>query len=226
MNEPYTINMPDYPNSDYENDLYGNLIHRTAVIGSKVEIGHNNVIHAYAVLDGYTIIGDNNVFFPFVSIGSVPEHRNFNTGYNAGVSIGDNNVFREYVTVNAGCYRQTTINNNIWMLRGSHAGHDVIIEDECTISCNVLIGGHSHILHRSNLGLGAILHQYSVIGGGSMIGMGSIITKTAKVDPFSMYVGNPAKFLKTNMHVLSMLDQDEIKRYTEKFEAAYQNRLP
>ena len=175
-----------------------NHIHPTAIIGNNVRLGKGNKIGAYVVIQGKTWIGDNNVFEPFCSIGNEPEHKDFFGKKNKGVFIGNNNVFREYVTINAGCFVPTQLGDNITMLRGSHIGHDSEINNDCTISCNVLIGGHSLLGVGVNMGLGSICHQYSKIGSYAMIGMGSIVTKKVNVQCFGTYVGNPAKYIKEN----------------------------
>jgi UDP-N-acetylglucosamine acyltransferase len=175
-----------------------NHIHPTAIIGNNVRLGKGNKIGAYVVIQGKTWIGDNNVFEPFCSIGNEPEHKDFFGKKNKGTFIGNNNVFREYVTINAGCFKATQLGDNITMLRGSHVGHDSEINNDCTISCNVLIGGHSLLGIGVNMGLGSICHQYSKIGSYAMIGMGSIVTKKVNVKCFGTYVGNPAKYLKLN----------------------------
>jgi UDP-N-acetylglucosamine acyltransferase len=196
--------------NDDMTDFNSNKIHPTAIIGDDVQLGVGNTIEAYVVIADNTAIGNNNHFYPHCSIGTPPEHKSFYGSENKGVVIGSNNVIREYVTINAGCYRPTRLGNSIWMLRGSHAGHDALIWNNCTISCNVLIGGHSVIGEYANLGLGAIIHQFSVIGGGAMIGMGTVITKKSKIEPLGTYVGNPAKLLKENAHIKSKLSQAEI----------------
>lgn len=175
-----------------------NHIHPTALIGDNVKLGKGNKIGAYVVIQGKTTIGDNNVFEPFCSIGNEPEHKEFFGKKNKGTFIGNNNVFREYVTINAGCYMPTILGNDIVMLRGSHVGHDSWIHDNCTISCNVLIGGHSLLGKGVNMGLGSICHQYSKIGSYAMIGMGAIVTKKINPNCFGVYVGNPAKYIKEN----------------------------
>jgi UDP-N-acetylglucosamine acyltransferase len=175
-----------------------NHIHPTAIIGNNVRLGKGNKIGAYVVIQGKTWIGDNNVFEPFCSIGNEPEHKDFFGKKNKGTFIGNNNVFREYVTINAGCFIPTQLGDNITMLRGSHVGHDSEIHNDCTISCNVLIGGHSLLGIGVNMGLGSICHQYSKIGSYAMIGMGSIVTKKVNVQCFGTYVGNPAKYIKEN----------------------------
>jgi UDP-N-acetylglucosamine acyltransferase len=177
-----------------------NQIHPTAIIGKNVKLGQNNIIGPYCIIYNNTIIGNNNLFQSSVIVGSPAEHRDYlhNTNNKFGVIIGNNNVFREFVTINSGTNRETQIGNNVTMLRCSHLGHDVIVEDKVTLSCNVLIGGESYIMEGVNCGLGAVIHQYSVLGAYSMIGMNSTVTKTSKIDPGNIYIGNPAVFLKIN----------------------------
>lgn len=216
--DQYTIFMNEYSSlySDkmFRMDSSGNHIHFTANIGDDVKLGNFNYIGAFCNIVGDTTIGDNNHFEAYCSVGTFPEHREyFNSTKMKGVVIGNNNVFREFITINAGCVRDTKLGNNIWMLRNSHIGHDSIIMDNATISCNVLIGGHSHVGEDVNMGLGSICHQFSVIGSGSMIGMGCIITKTTEIEPLKTYVGNPAKYLKQNEYKLKKLDEVTIKKY-------------
>lgn len=175
-----------------------NVIHPTAIIGKDVVLGSGNYIGAFCQIVGKTVIGDNNHFEAYCSIGTEPEHKEYFGKENMGVYIGNKNHIREFTTINAGCEIRTMLQNNITMLRGSHIGHDSVISDDCTISCNVLVGGHSYVGKGANIGLGAILHQYSQIGAYSMIGMGAIVTKKVKVQSFGMYVGNPAKYIKEN----------------------------
>jgi UDP-N-acetylglucosamine acyltransferase len=77
-----------------------------------------------------------------------------------------------------------------------------VLEDGSILSCGVKIGGNVHVMRDSNLGMGASVHQYQVIGSWSMIGMGSIIPKKARIYPGQTWVGNPTRRLKTNMYAL------------------------
>jgi len=199
-------------NADVVYSLKENEIHPTAIIGEDVVLGKGNKIGAYCIITGNTNIGNNNTIESFAVIGSEPEHKAYFGKPNKGVIIGDGNVIREYVTINAGCERPTILEDNCVMLRGSYLGHDTIIESECTISCNVLIGGHSYVCIGANLGLGAILHQYSKIGSYAMIGMGTIVTKKSTIYCFGIYVGNPAKFIKENIIKKEKFNIDEYKK--------------
>lgn len=198
-----------------------NFIHNTAIIGSDVKIiGTNNYIGPYCIIQGNTTIGSNNRFEAYCSIGSSAEHRDYFYSTDGVVIIGDNNVFREYVTVNSGTVRATTLGSNIIMLRNSHIGHDSIVEDNVNLSCNVLIGGHSYIMKGANFGLGSICHQFSKIGAYSMIGMGSIITKTREVKPGQIVVGSPATYIKMNEVGLQRnnITSEQLKIYEELYE--------
>lgn len=175
-----------------------NYIHPTAIIDSGVLLGKNNYIGPYCYITGNTQIGDNNRFEAYCSIGTPPEHRDHFKESLFNVSIGDNCTIREYVTINAGTVRNTILHNSITMLRNSHIGHDSIIEDKVNLSCNVLVGGHSYVMEGVNMGLGAMCHQFSVLGAYSMIGMGGIVVKSSEIHPGEIYVGNPVRFLKEN----------------------------
>ena len=184
--------------SGYDINFTLNEIHPTAVIGKNVRLGKGNYVGSFCVIEGNTIIGNNNRFESHSCIGSEPEHKEYFGQPNKGVIIGNNNVFREFTTVNAGCEKPTILENNIVMLRGSHIGHDSTIKSGCTISCNVLVGGHSLLGFGVNMGLGSICHQYSKIGSFSMVGMGAIVTKKTNVVCFGKFVGNPAKSIGNN----------------------------
>ena len=175
-----------------------NFIHPTAIIEYGVEIGEGNYIGPFCIIYNGTVIGDNNRFESHCVIGSKAEHRDFFHQNGKGVFIFSNNIFREFITINEGTFKPTVINNNITMLRNSHIGHDCFISDKVTLSCNVLIGGESHIMEGVNMGLGSICHQYSVIGSYAMIGMGGIVTKSSVIKPGEIHVGNPCRFLKMN----------------------------
>jgi len=196
-----------------------NQIHPTAIVGENVTLGYGNYIGPYCYITENTIIGNNNRFEAYCSIGTPPEHREYFDNSPFGVIIGDNNTIREFVTINAGTVRNTVLGNNIVMLRNSHIGHDSIIEDKANLSCNVLIGGHSHIMEGANLGLGAMCHQFLVIGAYSMIGMGGVVVKSSVVQPGEIHVGNPVKFLKENKIGLQRnnIDSNKLLELTNRY---------
>lgn len=176
-----------------------NFIHPTAIIGEKVILGDNNFIGPFCYMIGEVVIGGGNRFEAYCSIGTAPEHKAFWKGAYKGVRIGNGCTIREYVTINGGTEEETRIGSHVICLRGTHIGHDATIGDNVTLSCNVLIGGHTIVARYANIGLGAIIHQRQLIAEGCMIGMGAIVTKKLLTEPYKTYVGNPARLLGDNI---------------------------
>ena len=216
----------DFANENFKQDENGNLIHRTATISHNVMLGKNNYIGANCYLVD-CVIGDDNRFEAFCSIGTPPEYKSHFTEGDWGiVFIGDNNVFREFVTINAGTKHNTTIGNNSWFLKGSHVGHDSLIMDNCTLSCNALVGGHSILMQGVNMGLGSICHQFSILGCYSMLGMGTIVVKKSQIEPFKIFIGNPAKYLKSNSVAIerNSFNSDDILRFQKLYNNFLKNK--
>jgi sugar O-acyltransferase (sialic acid O-acetyltransferase NeuD family) len=76
-------------------------------------------------------------------------------------------------------------------------GHDVTIGEYSVISPNVTISGGVNIGPCCYLGSGAIIRNGIDIGAHSIIGMGAVVLKD--VQPNSVMVGNPARFLRENL---------------------------
>lgn len=172
--------------------LTTNTVHQTAIISPKAKIGTGNYIGPYCIIGDNVILGNFNRLESHVCVGSPAEHREaFHGEKDCGTLIGDHNIFREFVTINSGIDKQTMVGNNVYMLRGSHLGHDVEVKSKVTISCNVMVGGHATIRDGANIGLGTLIHQHIEIGAFTMIGMGSIVTKN--VENFILGYGNPFK---------------------------------
>lgn len=202
-----------------------NFIHHTAFVGDEVTMGHDNYIGPFCYLTGRLDVGDNNRFEAHCSVGTRAEHKTY-WDEDGPTEIVNDNMFREYITINAGTEGLTSIGSNVIMLRGSHVAHDCVIEDGVTLSCDAIMLGHVRVMKHSNCGSGCQVHQHQVIGSYSMIGMGCIVTKKTNVEPGQVWVGNPAKRIKTNMLALDKHDVDEFDlveetaRYSELINAA------
>ncbi|MBU1822573.1 MAG: gamma carbonic anhydrase family protein [Bacteroidetes bacterium] len=94
------------------------------------------------------------------------------------IRIGDYSNIQDGAVIHCTYQRfATTIGNYVSI------GHNAIVHG-CTIEDRVLIG------------MGAIVMDGAVIGTGSIIGAGAIVTQNTRVEPGSIYAGNPARFLK------------------------------
>lgn len=155
-----------------------------------------NYIHPTAIIGDNVILGDNNYIGPYCVIGERAEHKKYWNEQIGKVRIGDNNVITGLVTIDAGTIEDTIIKNNCFIMKHSHIGHDCWIMDNVTISCGAKIGGHSIIKEDCNIGLNAVLHQFTTIERGCMIGASAFIK--GQTEEYSMYVGVPAKRIGQN----------------------------
>jgi UDP-N-acetylglucosamine acyltransferase len=180
-----------------------NTIESTAIIIGDVSFGKGNYIGHHSILVGPLVIGNNNHISNSVTIGTIgeddiysPEEHDPRRVRENVIKIGDRNIFREYMTVHRGLVSSTSIGDDNYFMSRSHISHDSVVENHVKIADNVTMGGFTTLQDGSYLGLGAVLHQFSVIGSGCMLGMNSTVTKPIR--PGSVAVGQPARVIKSN----------------------------
>lgn len=193
-----------------------NEIHPTVIIQGDVQLGKNNKILPYTILSGPLKIGDGNIIGPHVVIGS-PGQDTRQPRYDSSqkrIQIGNNNIIREFTAVQKPAYQElTSIGNDVFLMQSVHVPHDAILEDKVSVTPMVVIGGLVRLMKGCNIGLGATIHQYSVIGQYSIVGMGSAVLKNVK--PFSRYI--PGKPISVNQYAIDKFgfekNADEIYQY-------------
>jgi len=183
------------------------VIHPTAIISSKANISKNVFIGPYCVIEsnvtleegnqlishvylsGNTIIGKNNIFFPFSSIGTIPQDLKY-IGEQSKLIIGNNNKFRENVTVNIGTTgggMVTKIENNCLFMVGAHVAHDCHIFSNVIMANNATLAGHVTLNENSIIGGLSAVHQYVNIGKFAMVGGMSGVE--SNIVPYGLYTG-------------------------------------
>jgi len=222
------------------------MIHPTAVISPKSHISKNVNIGPYCIIDenvylddecklishvhitGRTKIGKNNIFYPFSSIGTIPQDLKY-SGEPSELIIGDNNVFREGVTVNPGTKGGgmiTRIENNCLFMVGCHIAHDCQISSNVIMSNNATLAGHVKIYENVIIGGLCGIHQfvslgkYSMIGGMSGVGLDII--------PYGLYTGIRGKLRGLNLIGLKRkgVEKKTIKKIQENFNKIFDNTNP
>lgn len=171
-----------------------NEIHPTAIIDDNVIIGKGNVIHPYTIIKGPTEIGDNNIIGPHVVIGS-PGQDTRNPRYDSSqckIKIGNNNIIREFSAIQKPCYEDITlIGNDVHIMQSVHIPHDAHVLDKTVITPMCVLAGITRILEGANLGMGATINQYCVIGQYSIVATGAAAMRNVK--PFSKLIpGRPS----------------------------------
>lgn len=185
-----------------------NKIHHTVVIEGDVNLGNNNEILPYTILIGPLEIGDDNYIGPQVVIGT-PGEDTKNPRHDSSkkfIKIGNNNIIREHVAIQKPCYEEITlIGNDVFLMHGSHVPHDAFLADKVTLAPNVVVGGISKLLLGCNIGMGATLHQFSVIGHFSIVATNAAALKNVK--PFSRYI--PGKPISVNAYAIKKFGFEE-----------------
>ncbi len=169
------------------------------VVGENVEIGDEcNLINSVNI-HGYTKIGKNNKFFPYCTIGTIPQDLKFK-GEKSFLEIGDNNSFREYSNISVGTQHGgllTKIQNNNLFMVGSHIGHDCKLGSNLVIANNAAIAGHCVFDDDVIIGGNSAVLQFTKIGKGAMVGGMTGVDRD--VLPYTVVKGNRSYFENINL---------------------------
>ena len=192
------------------------VIHPTALIGQDVEIGPGCEIGPYCILEDhvklgpnnrliaslymgkYTEVGSGNTFFPYATVGMIPQDLKYKEEVTR-LKIGDNNMIREHVTLHRGTGHGgglTQIGNGNLLMVGSHVAHDCYVGDRSIISHGAALAGHVTVGSDATVGASSSVHQFCHVGDHAFIGGHSVVTQDAM--PFVKSVGNRAKIYGIN----------------------------
>ncbi len=180
------------------------MIHPTAIVSPKAELGKNVEVGPYAVIEDDVKIGDDTYIDAHVKIcqyttigprcriyfgalvGAEPQDHRFYKGIRSFCEIGADTVIREYVTIHRPPFEflKTKVGNGTLLMAFVHVAHDVIIGDHVTIANHTAITGHVQIGDGAVLSGYAKIHQFCRIGQLAMIGVGCLISQD--IPPFCM----------------------------------------
>ena len=180
------------------------IIHPKAQIGSGCEVGpycvigghvtllNNCLLHSHVVIDGHTKLGKENEIFPFASIGKKTQDLKWKGGVTR-LEIGDRNVFREGVTIH--CATEdgdtTVVGSDNLLLTYVHIAHDCVLGNHIIMSSYAGLAGHVVVEDQAILGGYTAVHQFCRVGKLAMTGGCSRIPQD--VAPFMIVEGNPAE---------------------------------
>ncbi|VVM05032.1 UDP-N-acetylglucosamine acyltransferase [Methylacidimicrobium cyclopophantes] len=172
------------------------MIHPTAIISPKAELGREVRVGPGAIIEEDTILGDhceirahaviaagtrigpgNQIGYGAV-IGAEPQDLSWK-GAPSRVVIGERNVIREHVSVHRGARpeSETRIGDGNYLMVGCHVAHNCVVGNRAILVNHVLLGGYVQVGDRAFLGGGSVFHQHVRIGelvmvrGGIRIGM-------------------------------------------------------
>jgi UDP-N-acetylglucosamine acyltransferase len=169
------------------------------LVGPEVRLGPGTVLESNVVIDGDTLVGANNRFFPFSSIGLVPQDLKYR-GEPSRVEIGDRNTFREGTTVHRGTEGGggvTRIGSDNLFMAQAHVAHDCQVGSHTVFANSAALSGHVEVQDFAILGGFSGVHQFCRVGTHAFMGGATVATKD--VLPFSMTVGDRARLYGLNL---------------------------
>ncbi len=167
----------------------GVVIGPYCIIGPEVRIARGTEFISHVAVEGPTEIGEDCRFYPYSSIGSVPQDLKY-AGERTLLRIGKRNVFREFVTVNrgtAGGGGVTSVADDNFFMAYVHIAHDCQIASGVIMGNAVTLAGHVLVEEHAIIGAFSGVHQFCRVGRHAFIGGYSVITRDAL--PFIKTVG-------------------------------------
>ena len=168
-------------------------MHKGEARGPNIRIGEGTTIDDSAIVRGNVNIGNNNTIYPYVVVGTGPQHISHPES-DGRIVINDNNIIREFTTVHAPTGTLTSMGSGCYIMSYCHIAHDCIIHDNVIMATRVTLGGHVTIFQRAYMGQGSEVHPFCRIGSYAMIAMGCPVVKD--VPPFALI--NRGRFTKIN----------------------------
>jgi UDP-N-acetylglucosamine acyltransferase len=161
------------------------------IVGPHVILGDHVHLHNHVVVEGHTTIGTFTNVYSFACLGAAPQNQNM---YDEGstLTIGAHNIIREYASIQPGIKApkgqlETRIGDHNLIMSHTVISHDCIIGNHCIFASQVGLAGHVTVDDHAIVGGLAGVHQWVRIGSYAMIGGLSGIVKD--VLPYAMVYG-------------------------------------
>jgi len=163
------------------------------IIGDHVTIGSGAIIGPHVTVDPFVEIGSGCHIFQFASIGALPQAIKFE-GEETHVKIGARTVVREFATINRGTGFGggiTEVGEENLLMAYTHVAHDCKTGRGVILANNATLAGHITIEDHVTIGGLTALHQFVRVGKHAYIGGKSAVVKD--VPPFVIAAGDRAK---------------------------------
>jgi UDP-N-acetylglucosamine acyltransferase len=192
------------------------MIHPTAIVNPKAEMGEGVEIGPYAVIEKDVSIGEGTRIgphviiregtkigqgcqvFQFASIGEAPQFFGYK-GEKTFLQIGDRNIVREFVTLHRGTVKgggKTVIGNDNYFMAYSHVAHDCQIGNEVVMANGATLAGHIVIEDYAIIGGLSAIHQFCRVGTHALIS--GLTGVPSDIPPYMMAAGSRAKLYGLN----------------------------
>src|SRR5512139_3202159 len=192
------------------------MIHPTAIIDPKAEIGEEVEIGPYSVIEKDVFIDEGTKIGPhvviregthigkrcqisqFASIGEAPQAVAYK-GERTSLFIGDHNIIREFVTLHRGTVKgggRTVIGNENFIMAYSHVAHDCQIGNQVVMANGATLAGHILIEDYAIIGGLVAIHQFCRVGAFAIIG--GLSGVLLDIPPYTKAQGDRARLFGLN----------------------------
>jgi len=192
------------------------MIHPTAIVDPKAEIGADVEVGPYTVIEKEVVIGSgtrirSHVFigertqigkncqiYQFASVGEAPQALAYR-GEETFLFIGDHNIIREYVTLNRGTASgggKTAIGHNNLFMAYAHVAHDCDLGNHVILANGATLAGHIMIEDHAIIGGLSAIHQFCQIGTHAFVS--GLTGVSQDVPPYMLAAGSRAKLFGLN----------------------------
>lgn len=192
------------------------MIHPTAIVDPKAEIGENVEIGPYSVIEKGVSLGEGTKIGPhvvvregtqigkrcqiyqFSSIGEAPQAIAYR-GEPTLLQVGDHNIIREYVTLHRGSVKgggKTVLGNENFIMAYSHIAHDCQIGNQVVMANGATLAGHILIEDYAIIGGLSAIHQFCRVGTHAFIS--GLTGVSLDIPPYMLSSGNRAKLFGLN----------------------------
>lgn len=169
------------------------------IIGDEVRLGDGVRIESHVVIDGRTTIGDETHIYPFASIGLASQDLKYR-GEPSETRIGRRVRIREFVTIHRGTEgggMVTEVGDDCLLMAQAHVAHDCRLGRGVIMANGATLAGHVTVEDGANIGAYSGVHQFCRVGREAYIGGYSVVVKDAL--PFALTVGNRARCYGLNL---------------------------
>lgn len=192
------------------------MIHSTALVDPKAEIGGGVEIGPYSIVEQGVFIGEGTWIgphvviregttigkrcriFQFSSIGEAPQAVAYR-GERTSLILGNDNIIRESVTLHRGTVRgggQTVIGDRNFFMAYSHVAHDCRIGHQVVLANGATLAGHIVIEDYAVIGGLAAVHQFCRVGAHAFVsGLTGVVLD---ILPYMLAAGSRAKLFGLN----------------------------
>ena len=169
------------------------------VVGPGVVLEAEVVLGAHVVVQGPTRLGRGTRVFPFASLGTAPQAREYR-GEPTRLEVGEGNIIREYVTMNRGTPAGggvTRVGSRGIFMAHAHVAHDCSVGDEVVLANDVALAGHVCVGDHAVIGGLAAVHQFARVGDHALVGGGAMVAQD--VPPYTLAQGDRARLRGLNL---------------------------